>query len=183
VARPLRRVVVLTMIVVVVVGVGAGCSEREGGVPTLAPIETTTSLPDSGVLSAPTTSELGPSKAVGQSLAAIVDDFDQAVSSRDFCGLLNAMNSDLPDTDDHTAVKETYRKVADSVRAARSFVPTELVDQWSAVVDATESAAKAASRANGQIDDPALQAPFSTAAFQEATVDLDAWNDAHCSPT
>jgi hypothetical protein len=183
VADQLRRVVVVTMIVAVTVGVVAGCSEREGGTPTLAPIATTTSVPDSGVLSSPTTSEPGPSKAAGQSLAAIVDDFDKAVSGRDFCGLLNAMSSDLPDTDDHTAVKETYRKVADSVRAARSFVPAELADQWTAVVDATETAAKAASRANGQIDDPALQAPFSSAPFQEASVDLDAWNDAHCSPT
>ena len=134
------------------------------------------------MLSGPTTTELGPSKAQGQSLAAIAEDFDQAVTDRDFCGLLDAMNSDLPDTDDPTAVTETYRKVADSVRAARSFVPPDLTDQWTAVVDATETAAKAASRAKGQITDPALQASFSTAAFQSATVDLDAWNDDHCSP-
>ena len=178
-----QRVAILTSALAVVIALGAGCSERQGGVPTLAPIQTTTSLPQSGVLGAPTTTEPSPSKAPGQSLAAIVSDFDRAVANRDFCGLLNAMNSDLPDTDDHTAVTKTYRKVADSVRAATSFVPRELSAQWSAVVDATENAAKAASRSKGRIDDPALQAPFSTAAFQQASVDLNAWNDGHCPPT
>jgi hypothetical protein len=182
VVGPARRAAALAITLAVSVGLAVGCSQREGSTPSLAPIETTTTAPESGVLS-PTTSEPGPSKAQGQSLSEIVDDFDQAVAGRDFCGLLSAMNSDLPDTDDHAAVTETYRKVADSVRAARSFVPSQLSDQWAAVVDATESAAKAASRAQGQIGDPALQASFSTAAFQAATVDLDAWNDGHCSPT
>jgi hypothetical protein len=177
-----RRGTALAITVVMVVAFGAGCTQREGGLPSLAPLDTTTSLPQSGVLS-PTTTEPGPSKPAGQSLTEIADDFDQAVSARDFCALLTAMNSDLPDTDDHAEVVQTYRKVADSVRAARSFVPHELTDQWGAVVAATETAAKAASRAKGQIDDPALQAAFSNAEFQAASVDLDAWNDAHCSPT
>jgi hypothetical protein len=183
VAGRFGRVSVLLGAAVVLVAVGAGCSEREGGTPTLAPIVTTSSIPDSGVLSGPTTSEAGPSKPAGQSLAQIAGDFDEAVANRDFCGLLNAMNSDLPDTDNHDEVTETYRKVADSVRAARSFVPADLATQWSAVVDASENAAKAAARAKGQIDDPALQASFATSDFQQASVDLDAWNDAHCSPS
>jgi hypothetical protein len=183
VAGRATRVAILTTAVVVVIVLGAGCSEREGGVPTLAPIQTTTSLPQSGVLGAPSTTELTPSKAPGESLTAIVNDFDQAVANRDFCGLLNAMSSDLPDTDDHDAVTKTYRKVADSVRAASSFVPRSLSDQWSAVVDATANAATAASRAKGQIDDPALAASFSTSAFLQASVDLDAWHDLHCPPT
>jgi hypothetical protein len=178
-----RNVAALTATFAVVLGVGAGCSQREGGAPTLAPIATTTSIPQSGILSGPTTTEAGPSKAAGQSLAQIASDFDEAVSNRDFCALLNAMNSDLPDTDNHAEVTQTYRKVADSVRVARSFVPSDMSTQWSAVMDATENAAKAAARADGQIDDPALQASFSTSDFQQASVDLNAWHDAHCSPS
>ena len=178
--RAVRAVLVAAVTVAIAAG-GVSCTKQEGdGLPPLAPLDTSTVLPQQGTLS-PTTTEPGPSKVKGLAFAQIAADFDQATSARDFCGLLGAMQADLPDVDDRQSVIDTYRKVADSVRSARAFVPSSLKDQWPAVETATENAAKAAERSGGQIDDPALQGAFGTGDFQQASVELDAWSDEHCS--
>jgi hypothetical protein len=178
---PVRRRAVrgtVAGLVVLVPLLVTSCTKEEGtGLPPLAPLETTTTVP---LNVSATTLEPGPSKAAGKAFAAISDDFDRATSARDVCGLLAAMNADLPDVDDRHSVVETYQKVAASVSRARSFVPSELSDAWTTVETATASAAKAAERSGGQIDDPALQASFSTGDFEQATTQLVAWSDEHC---
>jgi hypothetical protein len=159
-------------------GLGA-CSERQGGSPQLAPIETSTTQALNGDLSTTTVDER-PTKPVGSSPAQIRADFDQAVAARDFCGLLDVMNSALPDVEDRMAVVETYAKVAESMNAATEFVPEELAESWPVVVSASERASEAAERSQGDLNDPAISGAFDTGEFEQVSVELDTWEDEHC---
>ena len=95
--------------------------------------------------------------------------------------VVDALDSQVPDIANHPAVTETYEIVADSVKAAATFVPTELRASWPAVVDATRQAAVQAQRAGGDIADPSIQAQFSTSSFDDAYRDTIAWTVDHCS--
>jgi hypothetical protein len=157
----------------------AACSERQGGGPELAPLPTSTTLASSGDLST-TTVDDNPQKPVGSSPAQIRADLDRAVADRDFCGLLDVVNSALPDVEDRAAVVETYQKLADTMRAATSFVPKELTESWVVVVSASKRAAVAAERSQGDLSDPAMSGAFDTGEFEQVSVELDAWQDEHC---
>jgi hypothetical protein len=177
----LRRAAVVMSIVgafaLGAVGLGA-CSERQGGGPELAPLPTSTTLALSGDLSTTTVDE--PNKPIGSSPAQIRAEFDRAVASRDFCGLLEVTNSALPDVEDRAAVVETYAKVAEAMDAATSFVPDELAETWPVVVSASERASVAAERSQGDLSDPAIAGAFDTGEFEQASVELDFWQDENC---
>jgi hypothetical protein len=158
--------------------VGA-CTERQGGSPQLAPIETSTTQALNGDLSTTTLDER-PSKPVGSSPAQIRADFDRAVQARDFCGLLDVTNSALPDVEDRDAVVETYAKVAESMEAATDFVPSELAESWPVVVTASRRASVAAERSQGDLTDPAISGAFETGDFERVSVELDTWQDENC---
>lgn len=165
---------------VVVALLVASCSQRRGGgSPELAPIVTSTTLALTGDLSTTTVDE-SPAKPVGSSPARIRAEFDRVVRARDFCGLLEVMNSALPDVEDRATVVETYAKVAESMEAATDFVPDELAETWPVVVASSKRAAVAAERSQGDLNDPSISSAFDTGEFEQASVELDTWEDENC---
>ncbi|HKY13742.1 MAG TPA: hypothetical protein VJM33_02365 [Microthrixaceae bacterium] len=157
-----------------------GCSRRQGSGGVVAPVVTSTTLPQSGDLNDPTLNEEGPATPQGQSPDQIRANFDRAIAASDFCELIEVMNTSLPDVQDPVAVVDTYAQVAESLEQAASFVPAELEESWVVIVEAADEAAIATARSGGVVNDPALQAAFSTAEFDAASLRLDNYDAEHC---
>jgi len=159
--------------------VASACGGNETGAPEIAPFEPSSTNPLSGQLGTDTTED-GPSPFVGDDPEVIQARFDQALASQDFCQLAAALDSSLPDVSDGDAVVAVYVKVSSSVDAAVVFVPVELEEPWETIVTSARLAAVAAERSGGDINDPALIAPFTTNAFETAFGRIDRYVEQNC---
>lgn len=170
--RPLAR---LGLVAALCAATGvAACSERQGPPPRL--LVTTTTEAGATTTTLPSSVSTLPPKSVDDIRAA----FDTAIAARDFCGVLAALDDASPDTSDGAAVIAAYEVLADKVQRAASFVPTELAPAWQTVVGAVREGRTAARRVGGNVNDPALRAPFIDGAFQVAMSAAEAWADSHC---
>jgi regulator of protease activity HflC (stomatin/prohibitin superfamily) len=146
-----------------------GCSDTDGGEP--VPVTTTTSAPDP----VETTSTI-PGRTPDQIAAAL----NQAIGRRDFCGVVAALDTAVPDVRDGDQVIEVYDTIADAAERTTSFAPEELRAAWDEVVAATRRGADAARRAEGNLEDPILRAPFTANVFDAAMTVVEAWSDRNC---
>ena len=96
------------------------------------------------------------------------------------CAVVVALDSQVPDVGDPSAVTETYRILADATRRSKAFAPEAIADSWNGVIDATARAAVEAERAGGDINDPSIGAQFSTSEFDEAYRQVIAWSFVAC---
>ena len=112
--------------------------------------------------------------------AQIKQEFDRAIARQDMCAVVVALDSQVPDVGDPSAVTETYRILADSMRRSSSFAPAAIAGAWKGVIDATSRAAVQAERAGGDINDPSIGAQFSTSEFDGAYRRVTAWSAVNC---
>jgi hypothetical protein len=112
--------------------------------------------------------------------AQIRREFDKAIADQDMCAVVVALDSQVPDVGDPSAVTETYRILADATRRSKAFAPAAIADSWNGVIDATARAAVEAERAGGDINDPSIGAQFSTSEFDEAYRQVIAWSVVTC---
>lgn len=159
------------LVAVLILGVLAAgaCSDTDGGEP--VPVTTTTSAPDP----VETTSTI-PGRTPDQIAAAL----DQAIARRDFCAVVAALDTAVPDVRDGAQVIEVYDTIAGAAERTASFAPEELRAAWDEVVAATRRGAEAARRAEGNLEDPILRAPFTANAFDAAMTVVEAWSDRNC---
>lgn len=145
------------------------CSDDGGDEP--VPVTTTTTPPDPSA----TTSTVR-----GQTPAEISSALDAAVSARDFCRVVAALDAAVPDATDGAQVIEVYDTIAEATERTTPFVPAELRDAWEEVTVSTRRGAAAARRADGNLEDPILRAPFTANAFDAAMTIVEAWADRNC---
>lgn len=141
--------------------------------------------PRAGLLAVPSTTPgvpttLDPSLPPPPTPDKIRSEFNAAISSKNFCAVVQTLDSEVPDVGVRAAVTETYQILADSTKAATAIVPAELADGWPAVVEATRLAAIEAKRAGGDINDPSIGAQFVTSSFDDAYNDVIAWSTDNC---
>ena len=167
--RTARRALVCVAALVV-----SGCTQRQGPPPQL--VVTTTTEP--GVTT--TTLPGGPPPLPPRTLDEIEGDLEDAVAAGDFCALVDALDDAAPDTDDGQVVIATYEALATAVKQAASFVPSQLSESWTIVVAGIDDGVVAARRVGGDVDDPALRAPFVDGQFESAMTAVETWSDSNC---
>ena len=64
--------------------------------------------------------------------------------------------------------------------APASAASRELDDSWTIVVAGVEDGVTAARRVGGDVDDPALRAPFVDGQFESAMTAVETWADSSC---
>jgi len=112
--------------------------------------------------------------------AQIKREFDKAIADQDMCAVVVALDSQVPDVGDPSAVTETYRVLADATRRSKPFAPAPIAEAWNGVIDSTARAAVEADRAGGDINDPSIGAQFSTSEFDQAYRQIIAWSVVAC---
>jgi hypothetical protein len=173
------RAALSTAIAVLALG-AVGCGGSGEGAPEIADFDASSTNPLSGQLGTGDDGD-APSPLVGDDPEVIQARFDQALASEDFCQLAEALDSSLPDVSDGDAVVAVYAKVSTSVETAVVFVPADLAEAWEAVVKAARLASVAAERSGGDIDDPALNAPFTTNSFETSFAKIDRYVEENCT--
>jgi hypothetical protein len=171
---PRRAVIVALGLVVAMIAVG-GCTQREG--PADETLPTTTTLARTTTSGSATASTLA-----GRTPDQIRDSLTSAVSARNFCALTAALDDAVPDVTDGQAVISTYQALDSAVHAATAFRPAALADSWTVVTAGVDEGVAAAKRVGGDLNDPALQAPFTAGDFEAAMTLVESWSDANCSP-
>jgi hypothetical protein len=172
-ARRRRRLGTLAA-TIVALAVLAGCTERQGPPPQL--VITTTTEPGATTTTLPG----GPPPLPPRTLGQVTRELDAAVSARDFCKLVVALDDAAPDASDGRTVIAAYEALAAAAHRARGFVPDELASIWPVVVSAIDEGVQAARRVGGDVQDPALRAPFLDGSFESAMSAVETWADAHC---
>ncbi len=167
------RARVVLAVVLVLTAAGSACSAQQDD-------------PRAGLLAVPSTTSgvattLDPSLPPPPSPDKIKSEFALAISSKNFCAVVQTLDSEVPDVGVRAAVTETYQILADSTKSATVILPPELTDDWPAVVEATRLAAIEATRAGGDINDPSIGAQFVTSKFDDAYNNVIAWSTDHCS--
>jgi hypothetical protein len=122
----------------------------------------------------------GPAPLQPRTLQQITSELHSAVAARDFCRLVLALDDAAPDTSDGKDVIAAYAALSAAVHQASGFVPDELSASWPVVVSNVDEGVAAARRVGGDVQDPALRAPFLDGAFESAMTAVETWADAHC---
>ncbi|MFN8053132.1 MAG: hypothetical protein U0Q22_16925 [Acidimicrobiales bacterium] len=161
----------LVVACVLVVGVGAGCSSPDDKLPTVADVSTTTNPDDRVDMETPP-----PPMPADQIVAAL----DKAVAASDVCALLAAMDAASPTTAGAAGTIDVYKALAAATKAAQAFVPKELRIDWQQIVLSTKEGADAVTKARGDLDDPEVQAAFSSQEVVSAGDDVERYQRTNC---
>lgn len=170
-----RRVVIVALGLAIALATASGCTQREG--PADEALPTTTTLQPGTTTSGPATA----STLVGRTPDQIRDSLTSAVSARNFCAFAAALDDAVPDVTDGQAVISTYEALDSAVHAAQRFRPATLADAWTVVMAGVDEGVAAAKRVGGDLNDPALQAPFTAGDFEAAMTLVESWSDSNCS--
>ena len=130
--------------------------------------------------SVPATGDADPTADSGASPSAIRSSFDSAIAARDFCGVLTELDSVVTDLTDPASVVAAYDQLRDSVAAATSLVPAEISAPWTVLVGATQRAASAAERSDGDPKDKSLEGVFVDPDVDSAIDSIFAFEDRTC---
>ena len=169
-----RRVVIVALGLAIAVVAAGGCTQREG--PADEALPTTTLAPRTTTSGSATASTLA-----GRTPGQIRDSLTSAVSARNFCAFAAALDDAVPDVTDGQAVISTYEALDAAVHAAEGFRPATLTDAWTVVIAGVDGGVAAAKRVGGDLNDPALQAPFTGGEFEAAMTLVESWSDSNCS--
>lgn len=112
---------------------------------------------------------------------AIVRDLEAAASGDDFCALITAVNSALPDSADPEGAIRVYDALAAAARAARRIVPPALDSVWPEMEAGAERGAAAVRAAEGDLGDSRVRAVFQGTAMRRVSEALERYQYQRCA--
>lgn len=160
----------------------AGCSSDDGNLNS-AQLQEALAKAGGGANTAsslPTANDADPAPAAGASPSAIRSTFDGAISRGDFCGVLTELDSVVTDLSNPVDVIAAYDQLRDSVSAATPLVPAAITSEWTILVGATQRAAAAVERSDGDSKDKSLEGVFIDPEVDQAIDSIFEYEDRSC---